>query len=108
MQLTNKTLHVHTLAQKGTAPAQNEMLVIHGKESDLSNNKALRGRAKRKLITQKMTANLMDVAKEKGDLKRAQSYRNAYYCQNRVLTATRAIRLITQKYRKRSLRVTCE
>jgi hypothetical protein len=51
----------------------------------LSNDKALKGRAKRKTITQSMVLSLMDVAKQKGNNENQNSYWNTYYCQNRVI-----------------------
>ncbi len=78
---------MYTLGQNGTAkPGQNTVLVS-GKGTDLSNNEALQGRAKRKLITQSMALNLIDVAKEKGENEKLKSIWNAYHCQSQVITA---------------------
>ncbi len=77
---------MYTLAQKGTAKTgQNEVLVM-GKGSDLNNNAALQGRAKRKTITNSMMLNLIDVAKQKGNDEQLKSLWNTYHCQNEVIS----------------------
>lgn len=53
----------------------------------MSNLVALEGRAKRKTITQSMMLNLMDVAKEKGDIEKQNAYWNTYYCQSKIITS---------------------
>jgi hypothetical protein len=42
------------------------MKKVHGEGTDLSNTEKLNKRAKKKLITQKRTLSLIDVAKKKG------------------------------------------
>ena len=77
---------MNTLAQKGTAKTgQNEILVT-GKGSDLNNNKALQGRAKRKTITNSMMLNLIDVAKQKGNDEQLKSLWNTYHCQSDIIS----------------------
>lgn len=76
--------NIYTLGQNGTNKTGQKSVFISGNGSDLSNDEALKGRAKRKFITQNMMLNLMDVAKEKGDDKKHKAYWNTYYCQNRV------------------------
>lgn len=77
----------NTLGEIGTnKPGQNSILVT-GKGSDLSNNKALKGKAKRKTITQSLMRNFIDIAKEKEDVSALGSYWNTYYCQNRIIEA---------------------
>jgi hypothetical protein len=77
----------NTLAQNGTDYDKQSAIILTGNGSDLSNNKAIKGRAKRKLITQKMVLSLMDVAKDKGDYQRKKSYWNTFHCQNLVHSA---------------------
>jgi len=78
---------MYTLGEKGTTkPGQNTVL-INGKGTDLNNNEALQGRAKRKLITQSMALNLVDVAKEKGENEKLKSLWNTYHCQTQVISA---------------------
>lgn len=76
---------MYTLGQNGTVKTRQNQIVISGNGSDLSKTDALKGRAKRKLITQSMVLSLMDVAKIKGDDEKQNSYWNTYYCQNRVI-----------------------
>jgi len=76
--------NIYTLGQNGTNKRGQRPVFISGNGSDLSNDEVLKGRAKRKFITQNMMLNLMDVAKEKGDTEKQKSYWNSYYCQNRV------------------------
>jgi hypothetical protein len=60
---------------------------MNGVGTDLSNSKALRGRAKRKFITQKMVLSLVDVSDKYGSAEIKKSYWNTYHCQNRLFTA---------------------
>lgn len=77
----------NTLAQNGTALVGEAAIIVNGKGSDLSNGKALKGKAKRKLITQKMVLNLIDVSKKNGTTEREKGYWNTYHCQNKIYTA---------------------
>jgi hypothetical protein len=61
---------------------------VQGEGSPLNNQKAVKRRAKTKAITQAMNLALIDVAKEKGDKCMEKAYRNAWYCQNVITTAT--------------------
>ncbi len=61
--------------------------MVNGKGSDLQNNKAIKGRAKRKAVTQVMALSLIDVAKQKGFDDWQKSFWNTYYCQNKIHTA---------------------
>ncbi len=61
--------------------------LLHGQGSDLSDLNTLQGRAKRKLITQVVASHLILIAEQKGDYRRAQSYKNACYCQSEITTA---------------------
>jgi len=53
----------------------------------LNNNKALKGRAKYITISQSMILSLMEVAKQKGDEDKQNSYWNICYCQNKVIVS---------------------
>jgi hypothetical protein len=53
----------------------------------LSNSKALKGKAKRKMITQKMVLSLIDVNDKNGTHERKKSYWNTFYCQSKIYTA---------------------
>jgi plasmid rolling circle replication initiator protein Rep len=77
----------NTLAQNGTTVAVEAAIIVNGKGSDLSNGKALKGKAKRKLITQKMVLNLIDVSKKNGTTEREKGYWNTFHCQSKIYTA---------------------
>ena len=82
---------IYTLAQTGTnkSPlrANRREKVVSGNGTQLSNTDALYNRAKRKLITQKLTLALIEVANKKGKPEQAQAYRNTYYCLNQITTS---------------------
>jgi hypothetical protein len=77
----------NTLAQNETASIDEPAIIVSGKGSDLSNCKALKGKAKRKMITQKMVLSLIDVSKKNGTTEREKAYWNTYYCQSKIQTA---------------------
>jgi hypothetical protein len=77
----------NTLAQSETNYYDKPAIIVNGNGSDLNNSKALKGKAKRKMITQKMVLNLIDVVDKNGADKRKKSYWNTYHCQNRIFTA---------------------
>jgi len=78
---------LNTLAQSGTAIWKNKTAILAGKGSDLTNLNSIKGRAKRKLITQKLSLNLVDAAKSKKAIVNEKRYWNTYYCQNRIYTS---------------------
>ncbi|MEO5685664.1 MAG: hypothetical protein ABIQ88_23655 [Chitinophagaceae bacterium] len=55
--------------------------------SDLSNPKSIKGKAKRKMITQRMVLGLVDASQKHGSSEMKKGYWNTYHCQNRVHTA---------------------
>jgi hypothetical protein len=73
-----------TLAQNGTQAIKEPAIILNGKDSDLSNNKALKGKAKRKMITQKMVLSLINVSKKNGTTEREKGYWNTFYCQSKI------------------------
>ncbi|WP_281634603.1 protein rep [Flavobacterium luteolum] len=77
----------NTLGQNGTNKTGQKQAIVTGNGSDLNNNDGLKGRAKRKTITQAMILSLMDVAKLKGDTEKQNSYWNTYYCQSKIISA---------------------
>jgi len=81
--------HFNTLAETETPifklPAP--YLVVYGKGTDLNKQEVLSNRAKKKIITQRVILNLIDVAKEKGELEWVKSYWNTWHCQNKVQSA---------------------
>ena len=62
-------------------------IIVNGKGTELNNGKALKGRAKRKMITQNLALNLIDIAQRKGDDERVKSFWNTYYCQSRIYSS---------------------
>jgi len=79
---------IYTLAQSGTNDIRDNInspdIIVYGNGSDITDKTAWQGRAKRKLITQKLMIALVDVCKLKGELERAQRYWNAYHCQSNL------------------------
>jgi hypothetical protein len=80
---------LNTLAQSETTTishTDNPLILLHGKGADLTSPKAVKRRARCKLITQTTILQLIDVAKEKGAKDRVKAYWNTYHCQNNVYT----------------------
>jgi len=78
----------NTLAQNRTKPGDKPVAILLGKGSELSEKLVLKGRAKRKVITQAMVLGLIDANNIKGltgDWRK--SYWNTYHCQGRIFTA---------------------
>ena len=78
---------VNTLAYSETNNSTEPPILVNGKGSDLQNTKAIKGRAKRKAVTQVMALSLIDVAKQKGFDDWQKSLWNTYYCQSKIHTA---------------------
>lgn len=62
-------------------------ITVNGNGTELSNSKALKGRAKRKIITQNLALNLINIAESKGEDERVKSFWNTYYCQSRIYSS---------------------
>ena len=62
-------------------------ITVNGNGTELNNGKALKGRAKRKMITQNLALNLIDIAENKGEDERVKSFWNTYYCQSRIYSS---------------------
>lgn len=78
---------MYTLAESGTNKKEQDHVFVTGEGSDLNNKEALKGRTKRKTITQSMALSLIDVVKENGDTEREKAYWNTYYCQSSITTS---------------------
>ena len=78
---------IYTLAESGTKKAGQQHIIVNGEGSDLNKKEALKGRAKRKTITQIMMLNLITIAQENGEPELEKSYWNTYYCQQNIITA---------------------
>lgn len=63
------------------------MAIIQGNGSDLANTKALKGRSKRKMISQSLMLSMVDVCKTYGTPETLKALWNTYHCQNRIITA---------------------
>jgi len=57
-----------------------QLIIVNGNGSDLGDGKVLKGRAKRKMITQKTILNLVDVTDQYGTNESRKSYWNTYHC----------------------------
>jgi Replication protein len=62
-------------------------ITVNGNGTELYNGMALKGRAKRKMITQNLTLNLIDIAERKGEDETVKSFWNTYYCQSRIYSS---------------------
>ena len=79
--------NIYTLAESRTNKSGQNNVIVNGEGSDLSKIDALKGRAKRKTITQIMMLKLIDVAQKEGESELEKSYWNTYYCQQNLFTA---------------------
>jgi len=78
---------MYTLAENGTRKLNNERVIVNGKGSDLNKKEALKGRAKRKTITQIMMLKLIEISEKNSEPELAKAFWNSYYCQEKVYTA---------------------
>ncbi|MFN3405632.1 MAG: protein rep [Cytophagaceae bacterium] len=76
-----------TLVQNETGNSVKPQIIVKGDGTELDNQKAIKGRAKRKMITQKMALSLIDIAKTKKKDERIKAYWNTYHCQERMYSA---------------------
>ena len=59
---------------------------MFGEGSEMGDKTALKGRAKRKTISQVLNLRLIEAAEKKGETARKQGYWNTYHCQNKVVS----------------------
>lgn len=78
---------MYTLGDNETNKARQSYTIVNGIGSDLSKKEALKGRAKRKTITQSMMLKLIDLAKENETFELQKAFWNTYRCQQKVITA---------------------
>jgi Replication protein len=78
---------IYTLGESGTQENSTNPsnAFVSGEGTDILDNPSLKNRAKRKMITQKITLALVDVAKEKGEQEKEKAYWRAFHCQNKVI-----------------------
>lgn len=80
-----------TLAQTGTRTSTNCVkpgVEVRGLGSDLTDEKLIKGRGKRKLITQHLMLNLIQVAEKRNNPKLIKAFWNTYYCQDEIRTSS--------------------
>ncbi|HEX5002292.1 MAG TPA: protein rep [Bacteroidia bacterium] len=94
----------NTLAQTGTAISQKGGIFLSGNGTDLSDEKTRRSKGKKKLVSQHLSFELMEIANEKGNSKLEKTFRNTYYCMDRVHVAEGRM---YGKYCKNRLCTTC-
>ena len=80
-----------TLGQSGTDLQSLPPLIIRGNGSKPANREALKAKAKKKIITQKLMLNLIDIAKRKKDDTLLNSFWNTYRCQEIIITHDKKI-----------------
>ena len=77
-----------TLAQYGTqsniASKVNPAIIVTGKGSEMDNDKFLKCKGKKKIITQTLALNLITLAQEKEEFHKLKSLWNTYHCQNKL------------------------
>jgi plasmid rolling circle replication initiator protein Rep len=90
MQETHSTSYsessLNTLAQNGTNISTNKIVILKGEGSELNSSDKMKGRAKRKMITNAMALSLIDVCKASGENTKLKSYWNTFHCQNKIYT----------------------
>lgn len=77
---------LNTLAQNGTNVSNEKVVILKGDGSEMNSGDKMKGRAKRKMITNAMALSLIDVCKANGENNRLKSYWNTYHCQNKIYT----------------------
>jgi len=77
---------LNTLAQKGTVGIDTSAAIIQGNGTDLSNSKAIKGKAKRKFVSQKLALSLIDIADKYGTPEMKKMYWNVFHCQSKLYT----------------------
>jgi hypothetical protein len=78
----------NTLAQTGTNLKGKRPVTVKGNGTETRNLPALTNRAKRKMITQKITLALIDVALKRDESERVKAYWNTYHCQSNIIGAS--------------------
>ena len=82
---------LNTLVQSGTPQppktTPKRTAVINGNGIKVGNKEGLTKRARGKMLTQKLSLSLINVAKAKGDTKKLKGYWNTYHCQNKLIKA---------------------
>ncbi|CAM3445248.1 hypothetical protein FLLO111716_10830 [Flavobacterium longum] len=85
MEFQNRV--VDTLVESRTNKTGQHSVIVNGEGSDLNKCDALKGRAKRKTITQMMMLKLIEIAQQDEERELEKSYWNTYYCQQNLLSA---------------------
>ena len=86
----DKRKSIYTLAQSGTADFSDTThfpeKIVYGEGSEMGDKAVLKGRAKRKTISQVLNLRLIEAVEKKGETERKQGYWNTYHCQNTVVS----------------------
>ena len=80
--------NIYTLAQNRTNKIEgiSNKTVICGTGTQIENNPAILKRANKKVISNAVVLNMIDIAKSKGDKDMIQPYWNTYHCQNKLIS----------------------
>ena len=78
---------IYKLAQSGTTKFDNDIktAVVTGIGTDISDFDKLKKRAKRKVITDRLMIQFVNIAKDKGDFDRVAQYWRTYNCQKKLI-----------------------
>jgi hypothetical protein len=79
-------IKLDTLAQSGASHFKKSAIIVNGNGSDVTNSKALKGRAKRKLITQSMILKMIDLNNCIGSEEKKRALWNTYHCEGKLYT----------------------
>jgi len=77
----------NTSAQNGTGNNEKISVMVAGQGTRLKDDKTIKGRAKKKIITQRLALGLINVAEKKDDTEFVQVCWNTYHCNEKVFTA---------------------
>lgn len=77
----------NTLAQNRTQLNSKKRIIIYGAGSDLADTNMLHRRAQKKMISQKMVINLVNIAEKNNDADMIKSLWNTYHCLDQVVSS---------------------
>jgi hypothetical protein len=80
----------NTLAQSGTGrtrKSRQTSAIVYGNGSDLCDDKQLKGKAQKKLITSTAILSLIKIAEERGDCQVQKAFWNTYHCYSIIKTS---------------------
>jgi len=89
--LTSRQKSIYTLAQNESEYRHKKPVLLKGTGSDLNQTRSIKGKAKRKLISQTIALQLIDIAKELNNTENEKAFWNVYHCQSTVFTKNRRL-----------------